>query len=48
MLRPQFVGLGVTALVVVGVDLRIDWLMPLAVLAGGVATYAASLLSRTR
>ena len=39
---PQMFGLAVTTAMVVGVDMPIDWLCPLAMLAGGVATYAAS------
>ena len=39
---PQMVGLAVTTAMVVSVDLPIDWLCPLAMLCGGVATFAAS------
>ena len=47
MRTPQFAGLGVTTAVIVGVDLPIDWLCPLAVLCGALATYAASFLWRS-
>lgn len=48
MRTPQFVGLGVTTLVMVGVDLPIDWLCPLAMLCGGLATFAVSLFAAPR
>jgi hypothetical protein len=48
MKTPQFLGLGVTTAVVIGVDLPIDWLTALAVFCGGVATYGAALVMRTR
>lgn len=48
MATPQFIGMGVTALVVIGVDLPIDWLVPLAMLAGGVATFLVTLMQSAR
>jgi hypothetical protein len=48
MKTPQLAGLGVTALVVLGVDLPIDWLCALAVFCGGVTTYVATLVLRER
>ena len=40
---PQIAGMTVTVLVVAGVDLRVDWLVPLAMLCGGLATYFVSM-----
>jgi len=48
MRLPQVAGMIVTIAVVVMVDMRVDWLVPLAMLSGGVATYAASLWEHTR
>lgn len=45
---PQTIGLAVTTAMIVGVDMPIDWLCPLAMMCGGVATYGASVLFRTR
>ena len=42
MKTPQFAGLGVTTLVVLGVDLPLDWLCALAVFCGALATYVAT------
>ena len=42
MRLPQVLGLAVTTAVMVGVEMPIDWLCPLAMLCGGAATYAAS------
>jgi hypothetical protein len=42
MKTPQMAGMGVAVLIVLGVDLPIDWLCALAVFGGGVATYLAS------
>ncbi|MEQ1863194.1 MAG: hypothetical protein ABL996_00925 [Micropepsaceae bacterium] len=42
MKTPQFAGLGVTTLVVLGVDLPVDWLCALAVFCGALATYVAT------
>jgi hypothetical protein len=42
MRAPQIVGFGVTIAVVIGVDLPVDWLVIVAILAGGVATFAVS------
>ena len=39
MRTPQFAGLGVTALVVLGVDLPVDWLCATAVFCGALTTY---------
>ena len=47
MKTPQFAGLGVTALVVLGVDLPLDWLCALAVFCGALATYVASCFLKT-
>jgi hypothetical protein len=43
MRTPQFAGLGVTAAVVLGVDLPIDWLVLLAMTCGGLATFVFKL-----
>lgn len=48
MRTPQFVGLGVAAVVTLSVDLPLDWLIPLAILCGGVATYAATFVMGER
>lgn len=48
MVSPQFIGMGVTVVVVLGVDLPIDWLVPFAMLAGGFATLLATLVQRAR
>jgi hypothetical protein len=42
MKTPQFAGLGVTTLIVLGVDLPVDWLCAMAVFCGALATYVAS------
>lgn len=44
----QVAGMVVTIAVVVGVDLRLDWLVPLAMLCGGAATFFVSLWQQTR
>jgi hypothetical protein len=48
MRLPQVAGMLVTIGVVVGVDLRVDWLVPLAMLCGGLATYAVTMWEQTR
>jgi len=48
MRLPQLAGVSVTAAIVAGVDLPVDWLCALAVLCGGVATFVASALLGTR
>jgi len=48
MRTPQFVGLGVATVVTLGVDLPLDWLIPLAILCGGLATYAATFVMNDR
>lgn len=45
---PQFIGMGVTVAVVIGLDWPIDWLVPFAMLAGGVATLLATLMQGAR
>lgn len=45
---PQALGMAVTIAVVVGVDLRVDWLVPLAMLCGGLATCCVSYWEQTR
>lgn len=44
----QVAGMVVTIAVVVGVDLRLDWLVPLAMLCGGAATFFVGLWQQTR
>jgi hypothetical protein len=48
MRLPQVAGMLVTIGVVVGVDLRVDWLVPLAMLCGGLAIYVVSMWEQTR
>ena len=48
MRLPQVAGMLVTIGVVVGVDLRVDWLVPLAMLCGGFAIFVVSLWEQTR
>lgn len=48
MISPQFIGMGVTVAVVLGVDLPVDWLVPFAMLCGGVAIFVATLVQRAR
>jgi hypothetical protein len=48
MKTPQFAGLGVTTLVVLGVDLPIDWLVLVAMICGGLTTYAVTRLRGSR
>ena len=48
MRLPQVAGMAVTIAVVVGVDMRVDWLVPLAMLCGGAAIYVVSLWEHTR
>ena len=45
---PQFVGLGVTTAVIVGVDLPVDWLCSLAVLCGALATFVVGYVMERR
>lgn len=42
----QTAGMIVTIGVVVGLDLRVDWLVPLAMLCGGVTIFVVSLWQR--
>lgn len=42
MSRGQIAGMIVVIAVIAGVDMRIDWLVPLAMLCGGLATYVVS------
>jgi hypothetical protein len=42
MSRGQIAGMIVVIAVIAGVDMRIDWLVPLAMMCGGVATYVVS------
>ena len=42
----QSAGMVVTIGMVVGLDLRVDWLVPLATLCGGVTVYFVSLWQR--
>ena len=44
----QIAGMAVTIAVVAGVDLPVDWLVPLAMLCGGVAVFAVSYWEQTR
>ncbi len=39
----QSAGMIVTIMVVLGVDLRLEWLIPLAMVCGGLAVYGVSL-----
>jgi hypothetical protein len=48
MRTPQFIGLGVTAAVVLGVDLPVDWSVALGVFCGALATYAATFFIKTQ
>jgi hypothetical protein len=48
MISPQFIGMGVTVLVVLGLDWPIDWLVPFAMLCGGVATLLVTLMQGAR
>jgi hypothetical protein len=48
MRLPQVAGMLVTIGVVVGVDLRVDWLVPLAMLAGGCTTFFVTMWEQTR
>jgi hypothetical protein len=48
MRLPQVAGMLVTIGVVVGVDLRVDWLVPLAMLAGGCETFVVTMWEHTR
>jgi len=45
---PQLAGFAVTIAVVAGVDLPIDWLVVVAMLCGGLATFAVSYAMRSR
>lgn len=42
MSRGQIAGMLVVIAVIAGVDMRIDWLVPLAMMCGGLATYLVS------
>ena len=44
----QSAGMMVTILVVAGLDLRLDLLIPLAMVIGGLATYLVSIWEETR
>jgi hypothetical protein len=44
----QSAGMMVTILVVAGLDLRLDLLIPLAMVSGGLATYLVSIWEETR
>ena len=48
MKTPQFAGLGVTTLVVLGVDLPVDWLCATAVFCGALTTYVATYVLKAR
>lgn len=48
MQPPQIAGFATTIAVVMAVDLPIDWLIVVAMLSGGVATFAVDYLLRTR
>ena len=48
MQTPQFVGLGVTATVMLTVDLPVDWLCALSVFCGAVATFASARAMKAR
>ena len=45
---PQVAGMIVMIGVVVAVDMRVDWLVPLAMLAGGGATFFVTMWEHTR
>jgi hypothetical protein len=44
----QSAGMVVTIAMVVALDMRVDWLVPLAMLCGGVTVYFVSLWERLR
>lgn len=44
----QSAGMAVTIAMVVALDIRIDWLVPLAMLGGGVTVFFVSLWEQTR
>ena len=44
----QSAGMAVTIAMVVGIDMRIDWLVPMAMLGGGVTVFFVSLWEQTR
>jgi ABC-type Fe3+-siderophore transport system permease subunit len=44
----QSAGMAVVVLVVVAVDLPVGWLVPLATLCGGLATFAVTMWMQTR
>ena len=48
MQAPQLAGYAVTIAVVAGVDLPIDWLVVVAMLCGGLATFVVSYAMRSR
>lgn len=48
MRLPQVAGMLVTIGVVVVVDMRVDWLVPVAMLAGGCATFVVTMWEQTR
>lgn len=44
----QSAGMLVTIAVVIGVDLPVDWLVPLAMICGGLAIFAVRMWQQTR
>ncbi|MEQ1754625.1 MAG: hypothetical protein ABL973_10880 [Micropepsaceae bacterium] len=44
----QSAGMVVTIAMVAGIDMRVDWLVPLAMLGGGVTVFFVSLWGQTR
>ena len=48
MKMAQAAGMAVTIAMVAAIDLRIDWLVPLAMLSGGVTVFFVSLWEQSR
>jgi hypothetical protein len=48
MQAPQLAGFGVTIAVVIAADLPLAWLIPVAMLCGGLATFAVDYFLRSR
>ncbi len=48
MRMPQIAGMAVMVAVVAGVELPVDWLVPLAMLCGGVAVFVVSFWTQSK